>query len=78
MLDQLNEIAEIKLRDQVLSKEFENIMRDKKDPDQDGGIASVPEGVELRKRADTYNKLHKQIPKLHRAGGVGTIIGEFD
>ena len=53
-------------------------MRDKKDPDQDGGIASVPEGVELRKRADTYNKLHKQIPKLHRAGGVGTIIGEFD
>mgnify|MGYP001157202041 FL=1 len=78
MLDQLNEIAEIKLRDQILSKEFENIMRDKKDPDQDGGIASVPEGVELRKRADTYNKLHKQIPKLHRAGGVGTIIGEFD
>jgi len=72
-LNKLDELAEIKLRDKIQTKQFEEIMKSKKDPDEFKGIASVPGNEKFKKVADTFNEYQKTIPR-----GVGTIIGEFD
>ena len=69
----LNEMAEMKMQDQINTKKFEDIMKSKNDPDEFKGIASVPGVEKFKKVADAFNDWQKSIPR-----GVGTILGEYD
>ena len=82
MMHELNELAEMKLRDQIQTKKFDEIMRDKRDPDLAKGINSLPGNEPMKKEFTKLPKFRNRSQRIRHARntlGIGPYLtGETD
>ena len=76
MINELQQLAKLRLEDQKLEHKFNEIMKPQRDPDVDKGIASV-DGVDVFKKTVDFADSKWRNKRNNRTNyGLNTILGE--